>query len=93
MRLAAEQLREVALGASPMAITLKVLLLQCRLLLRKSSISFAERKTTLSKVIAIGREPWGCVDEDCEAAEQRRLSAHVAKATALLRSFCVPRSR
>jgi len=26
-----------------------------------------------------GREPWECADDDCEAAEQRRLSARLAK--------------
>ena len=40
-----------------MAVTLQVLLPQCRLLLRKSSVSFAERKSTLGKMTAIGRQP------------------------------------
>ena len=40
-----------------MALTLQVLLPQCCLLLRKSSVSFAEQKATLSKVIGIGWQP------------------------------------
>ncbi len=40
-----------------MAITLKISVPQCRLLLRKSRVSFAERKTTMSKVTDIGLSP------------------------------------
>ena len=46
-------------GVSPMALDLRLSLIQCRLLLRKSSVTFAERKTTLTKSSAIGREPSG----------------------------------
>ncbi len=34
-------------GASTMALDLRLSLIQCRLLLRKSRVTFAERKTTL----------------------------------------------
>ena len=40
-----------------MAVTFKASLHECCLLLRKSSVTFAERKTTLSKVTAIGLTP------------------------------------
>ena len=42
-----------------MALTFKASLHECCLLLRKSSVTFAERKTTLSKVTAIGLAPGG----------------------------------
>ena len=41
----------------PMALDLRLSLMQCRLLLRKSRVTFAERKTTLIKTSAIGRQP------------------------------------
>ena len=41
-------------STSSMAVTFQVVLPQCRLLLRKSSVTFAERKTTLSKMIGMG---------------------------------------
>ena len=42
---------------SQMAINLHGMSLQCRLLLRKSSGAFAERKTTLNEMITIGLAP------------------------------------
>ena len=44
--------REVPEGSRPMAFDLRHLLTQCRLLLRKSRITFAERKTTNEKGLA-----------------------------------------
>ncbi len=38
---------EVAEGSLPIALDLRFSLIQCRLLLRKSRVTFAERKTTL----------------------------------------------
>ena len=75
-------------GVSPMALDSANASPQCRLLLRKSRVAFAERKTTLCKSSAIGRQPSVSFEMTHRTSMQNFRSRRTDALPPGIRAFC-----